>query len=310
MSDIFWKEYSLWCRGKEFPRETKFRKVMYNKIDLESEWKGVDDYVSIFSLDQVFYENFDTFYLDIDGKEGGTKEAWSKFEKIRKAVNLSRVYFSGVGIAAFVDLDSLIKGKDVYKATMKKWIKDNGVDDLVDPATVGDVRRVSKVPFTKSSKSGNTVVRFNINDDMGMMMNRSVNSIPTFDLGIKIFHVEPVSFIKKDMKVIEGKWKGEYPPCIEQSIMNLKMTGELNHRERLHFAAFLLQIGREDLLWDTLRSANDFSESISGYQVAYLKDRNFKPFNCVNVSGEICPFANKRECVFYPNIMVYMEKFK
>ncbi len=310
MDDLFKHEYNIWSRNKPFPRETKFRKVINSYDDLDKLWNGVDDYASIFNLSDIFYERYDTFYLDIDGKSDGTLEAWGKFQYVRDKVKLSRVYFSGIGIAAFVDLNTIIEGKDNYKATMKEWVAQNELEDYIDPATIGDVRRVSKLPLTTSKKSGRTVVRFDINDDMETMLQRSLDRLPYQNDNISKYDVDVVKNEIPQFEMGEVKWKGMYPQCIENSILSVAKSGELEHRARLHMAAFLTMIGREDELWKTLQNANDFNIEISKYQVEYIKERGLKPFACDNLLSDVCPFKNKRECIFYPSITKFMRRFE
>jgi len=96
---------------------------------------------------------------------------------------------------------------------------------------------------------------------------------------------------------------GQYPPCIEKLLEDLKSGKNLPHHARFALATFLLNIGKPiDEVVDLFRTSPDFNERITRYQVEHLaglrgsrvkyspyKCSNMKSLGlCVDVEGKIC----------------------
>ena len=85
-----------WFRVNPILREYGLKRNRIENIDdLKGVWKGVDEYASIFSLKQVFYQKYDTIFFDIDGKT--FEEAYSKYKYVQQRLKsfITREYFSG-----------------------------------------------------------------------------------------------------------------------------------------------------------------------------------------------------------------------
>jgi len=96
---------------------------------------------------------------------------------------------------------------------------------------------------------------------------------------------------------------GEYPPCITALLNELKSGKNLPHHARFALATFLLNIGKPiDEVVDLFRSAPDFNERVTRYQVEHLAGLRgsrvkYSPYKCsnmrslglcVDLEGKIC----------------------
>ncbi|MEM0143004.1 MAG: hypothetical protein QXL94_03515 [Candidatus Parvarchaeum sp.] len=309
-----------WCKGEErlFPRELSLgRKLVRSYEELERKWVDVDEYLSLFNLRERFYDSYDTLAFDIDGKNGGTIEAREKLDLFKRQFPFEgRLYFSGVGFHYFVDLKKPILGKKNYKSFSTALYKQYSLENIVDRAIVGDVSRMLRAPLSINSKSGLKAIPIDYEETKHKLpqnyeyckQKTTLYEVEEFDIQEEIVNK---SFEKKVVKG-KGDWKsvyGMYPPCILMSIKLLKETGELDHNERIHLASFLLNVNDEKTLREALKTANDYSESISNYQIEYIKARHLKSFSCKNISEDICPYyKHQRNCTFYPSINPYVDR--
>ncbi len=295
-----------WTRGNNFPRDYGFHTgVIENIDDLNKRWgAGVNQYSSVFGLRQIAYMEYDEFFYDIDGKT--TEEAYPRYKEALDKLGdmVTRKYCSGRGFWLHIDSNDIVRGRDAYKLIARKLASSYGIDKISDTSVIGDVRRVSRLPSSINSKTGMYVTRLSGDESLDEIMWRVKNYVPyeaevrRHNLKIEIEGVEPIN----ERRELGGKWVGSYPSCIINAERFLKDLGELNHPARLHLAAFLIQIGREEELWEYLKRANDFNEGISKYQINYLRANNILPYKCANASAEICPFDVKQQCPFYPSI--------
>lgn len=308
--------YKVWSREQMFPRELSLgRKIITNEEDFTKLKSSTDEYLSVFNMKQMFYETYDTIFFDIDGKTGGTNEAIAKYMKFKQNYNfISRLYFSGVGLHVYTDLVTPIRGKAEYKQFCNKLVKKYNLIGLIDSSAVGDTSRLARLPHSVNSRSGKTTIQI-LDSELIKKPEEYVETIYAgkkyvlVDFGIEI---EERKQEKSQLVKLTKDWKkvyGDYPPCINNALNMIEKEGELNHTERIHLATFLINIGREDELWEALKKANDYSESISIYQVEYLKSRNMKSYSCANVEDDICSYAgNKKLCPFYPSVNIFINK--
>lgn len=276
--------------------------------------------MSIFNLRQRFYEEYDTIYLDIDGKKGDTPEAFAKLKSVySKFPYISRCYYSGVGYHLFIDLIVNIKGMRSYKNYVRELVRKYKLEEFLDSSCIGDYSRVARVPNSINSKSGNKMILIDLNS---IANSSSHEQLLKGKIGVsRKFTFEELGLSPKDILVTETKsvqkasvsWEEKYgknyPPCITNSINFLMEEGELNHNERLHLATFLINIGREDELREALKFANDYSEKITDYQIEYLKSREMVSFSCDRVEDDICSYVGRKKlCPFYPSVNVSIRR--
>ncbi|MEM0142479.1 MAG: hypothetical protein QXL94_00795 [Candidatus Parvarchaeum sp.] len=312
------KNIEVWARGELFPREYSLsRKIVSNFNEIKNAWNGTDEYLSLFSLREGFYMRFNSMVFDIDGKSGGTLEALEKLKAFREKFKfISRVYFSGVGFHVFTDFKEPIADKIVYKTFARNLVAKYGLETLVDMSCVGDVRRMLRAPTSINSKSNLMAGQVSLEEVFKVPYSNYTYIIekgekyPIEEFGVSLTERIP----KEHLETKEGRvreWKdvyGQYPPCITTAAKSLDEEGELNHSERIHLAAFLIGIGKEDELIEHLKNATDFNERISEYQVNYIRENSIRSFSCKNASNSICGYVGmKSRCPFYPSINSFVD---
>jgi len=78
----------------------------------------------------------------------------------------------------------------------------------------------------------------------------------------------------------------EYPPCVKDLLERLKNSENLPHTARWYLAVFLLQTGMkvEDVI-ALFRSAPDYDEHTTRYQVEYIAKKGYKVPTCTSVES-------------------------
>lgn len=78
----------------------------------------------------------------------------------------------------------------------------------------------------------------------------------------------------------------DYPPCIKDLISRLQNSENLPHTARWFLATFLLQSGmKEDDVVALFRSAPDFEEKTTRYQVEYISRKGYRVPSCSNAES-------------------------
>ena len=118
----------------------------------------------------------------------------------------------------------------------------------------------------------------------------------TTELAIRL--AEPLGMViglvnARQSEVIELSGAGEedWPPCMRNAIVQLSDGVNVNHSGRLFLASISRTVGlpRESCV-DLFRSAPDFSETTTSYQVDHIYDREYTPAGCSNLKvNHNCP---------------------
>ena len=79
---------------------------------------------------------------------------------------------------------------------------------------------------------------------------------------------------------------GEYPPCVKDLLEKLRNSENLPHTARWYLAVFLLQSGMkvEDVI-ALFRTAPDFNEHTTRYQVEYIARKGYRVPSCASVDS-------------------------
>lgn len=311
-------EWRVWTRGDNGPREFGLtRRVVVGYDGVKEKWTGTDEYAAVFSSEQIKSGTFDTILMDIDAHNGEDWTIKAKDVLSRCTIPPTRVYVTGRGAHFYWDLDEPVKGAGRYKQVVSALVKIWGIKELVDAHVVGDVRRVARLPMSVNSKNGGWAVRVpkEILDASDIRVSASIETLVTEAPG-KITLI--VGETEEAQKTFPPQLNGgaqhifkesEYPPCIRIAIKQMMDTGELDHMQRLHLFSFLVQNDEMQKGWELLKNyAGDFNPSISEYQLNNLAQKEHRPYKCGNVPKDLCPYAQQRECVYYPSINVWRQK--
>lgn len=303
---------SEWMRGDKFLREFSLSRIfVYNMNDLINHLQGVDDYLAVFSMREIFNETFDTIFFDIDSGFDGLVKFMSQVK-----LPPSRLYFSGnKGFHVYYDLKKPIVGHKLYSLASKLIVNKYNLKDIIDNSVVGDVRRIARLVGTVNSKSGKYMIKLNSggNYSSDEILKLAVDNKSADVGGVQKYEISEIVDINEIKNVaetdsyvfIKGKIfrrYAEYPKCIHNAMVSLLNTGELNHVERLVLAGFLLANDDEDLLRWILKFAHDYDSHYTNYQIEYLKRKQFKIYKCANIPSTICPYSDKKKCPYYPSL--------
>jgi len=301
-------------RSGGFPRQWGLhREIVHSYDEMKILWKdGRDKFSSIFSLEQMKNEVYDTVGFDVESKEHN--DIFKNYKNLQYVLyNLreipKRVYFTGRGFWVFLDLKNFVRGKSAYKIFCRKIAEEYDLLNYIDSSVLGDASRIARLPSSINTKTGYYMVRIDEDYSFDKVLYSAKNNISVLK-GIErvdlTYDVENDEYTGSRVNgVVE--WKGSYPPCIENAIKSINLVGELDHNSRRHLASFMLKIGKEKELRELLAKTNDYQEHITAYQIEDIKRRDLLVNKCSNVTNEICPFKNKRECVYYPSINHVLE---
>ncbi len=308
------KLYSQWFRTTDaFPREYGLGRQIVNNYDelisLINKYNFANIYSSVFSKWQLFFDEYDTIPLDV---EAGSKEAHNDVitaydicQQIVEKVKPSRMYFTGRGYHLFYDLPAKISGRENYKSFVKKFIKYYDIIN-VDHVILGNVRAVMRLPATLNTKTNFWMVQISPDMKLTKIIENAKANIHyewknmDFRIDEKIFEIEEE---KRPEPIPMQIDTSEYPDCITNAISQLKDTGELDHIQRLHLASYLTMIGKKSDINQLLANhAKDYNKNITDYQLNWIEQKGYVPYSCNKVPSDICKFADKTMCPFYPNI--------
>jgi|GEM_PF-5412056 len=288
-----------------------------------------DYFVAVYSNEQIEKRMVDTIFIDIDDRDinKSYEKLWgilTRLERMGIDVGKLRIYFSGKkGFHIFLDFDPIWLPNFVsFRSVCMRLLRELKIEKLIDIRTVGDWRRVSRVPYTKHSGSGLYCYPVDPTESIQVIKSEAVN--PSI-VEIKVNRRNCRS-IRKYLKGIVKSYGRVYkrniecrisrrpkpeglelPPCIKAWLSELAETHELDHYARLNIAIFLLRSGWSvDEIVNLFSIANDFDEHKTRYQVEYAKKRELLMWSCHKlIDMGLCPLENPKSCTFYPSINRY-----
>jgi len=305
-----------WLRGNIGLREISLNRILADEARVEvyvdnCRRDGKDCYVSVFTDYQIWMGIYDTVLLDIDGDvEDPYSDMRTVYSILKNNLLDGRVYYTGRGYHIYIDFMPI--RIDRYSDRVRRWAEELGILKYVDRKVLGDIRRMARVPLTKNTKTGRWMVEIDPEMDEKEIIENSEAGVevvrrelkPT-DLGERLLLVDVNGGRRITPRALMKVKDGKYPPCIEQALMKLKVSGELDHAERLHLANYLLRVMSVDEVVDVFRYAKDFSERYTRYQLEWFLRNNYKPYSCARaIQMGICPCM----CKYYPNVLNSLEE--
>jgi len=317
-------------RGTGFPRDLGF----YNRIKVNSfeemvklirENNGKRNIaLQIYSDEQIEKGEIDTVFLDFDIKRGddvskGTlEECKREAEELRERFG-GRLYFSGYkGFHLYIDIPPVVLNKNLSRV-LREWVSRNIASEYLDLSSVGDKRRIARVPYTMHMESGAYMVPVRAGDSLNDVLFRAISGGEVDSVGVvrNKSVAEELLKIKEELDdCVQSSNNGnsnnnregalrllskELPPCIREFLGELNANGELDHYKRFQVAVFLLRCGFtvEDVV-KVFMKAQDFNEYKSRYQIEYFKRRDMKMFGCRKAKQMgMCPLETPELCPYY-----------
>jgi len=322
-----------------YGRDPDTGEPLYTRLTLDSELAYYflfektreDFYVAVYSNDQIQKKMIDTVFIDIDADN--LNEAYEKlWIVLRKLEGLGidpgrlRIYFSGKkGFHVFLDFEPLYLPPFIHLGSLlHRALKSLGIAGrFIDQRVLGDWRRVSRVPFTRHSKSGLYCIPIDPTQDIISIQALASKLESGREIVIDRENCRPFRNLLKnilrryssyrrvitvEVRLRESRHVVEMPPCIRAWLRELASTGELDHYARLNLAIFLWRMGwrKEDIV-ELFKFARDFDEHKTTYQIEYAVKRDLLMWSCPKlIDLGLCPLANNpRSCPFYPSINRY-----
>lgn len=254
--DVIQSQWLEHCKHR-FPRDVAFPWRIKN-VDKETFLREVrrrlethNIYAGVYSYDEINSMKIDTVFIDIDisyDKLGKGVVMNFVYHICEKYGGMPRVYFTGNrGFAVYIDFDKHIKIENTLG--VKKWIdslvlESKSNPSVFDTAVWGDLKRVSRLPFTINQKSPNK--RMCIPVDITWTIDEMISESEKFS-GRKWVEIEPSDsdLIYKDLK----RYEAEAKEVIRQ-LKEFRPKIELNDDilERLASLAPLLKDGCKRIL--------------------------------------------------------------
>lgn len=309
-----------------FPREMLFlgseskKRILVNDVmDFIKfiEAFDIDCYTSVYSQWQQVNSVYDTIPLDIDGKNIG--ESYDKYVKVSEILNdqkLRRVC-SARGFHIYVDYKP-VSFKN-YPEAVRRWIKDKGLEDLIDVRVSVDVRRVLRVLYTINSKVNLFAVPISENDDLDRIKDRI-----KLGWGASVKPIEWNDDIREDLEKFDGqarevgrgKIKGtdyfngktnvsDFPPCIREIMKDATMTDKMRNVGRMILGMFLVKVWDYDKVVQFYSRMSNYNERKTFFQINNMMEKDYNIYSCDNISvmSEYCHYKDDFDkCPFYPNI--------
>ena len=122
-----------WLRvDKPFPREFFLNRVVVDSEEAYNKMKGESEqYFSIFSLNQILYQRFDTIVFDVEDATHSVVKSYNCYKRVIEKIGdiVSRIYFTGRGYHIYIDLANPIEDKHKYKEIANKIVEKYGIKD-------------------------------------------------------------------------------------------------------------------------------------------------------------------------------------
>ena len=280
-------------------------------------YKDKDFYTNIFSEEQKQNKTIDTIWLDIDINKGdkNSENAYNKYLEVYDKIKQfePRSLYSGRGFHINADFEP-IKIKHYYPMVVS-FLDKHKILDLIDKQTI-ELNRVSRVPYTKNTKTGLYCVPINNGDSLKEVIEYAKNPIPLREIKFKQNHSlrEELIEINKNIKeYVVAPFKNgyrviksekDYPPCIVKFLKDIE-TGGLEHIARLQLAMFLIKMEKDDnYISKIFKKTKDYNDRQTQYQLGYIRNRGLKLYGCEKMrTFKLCPTM---VCPFYPSCNFYL----
>ena len=234
-------------------------------------------------------------FFDFDS-EGDLDRAWCDVVKFADAlirfygVRPLIVFSGGKGYHVYVFLNRLYSfeaekieiAKQIYLQLQKILLRGLELRSL-DTHVLGDIKRLSRLPFSLNEKSGNLCLPIDLNRRF---------YLPCSLFGFQTFGLSE-DFVKKACEEVKEKTllkplhrvnilRGQSEsirPIVRELIEECREGRDLTHRERLIILLEMLKAGCSDQeIHDVFRNQPDYDEKKTQYFIEHARKRRYKPF--------------------------------
>jgi hypothetical protein len=252
-------------------------------------------FTSVYSDYEVENSIASTLFYDIDVdhvlKNGKSLTVYDFVADSKPLLDQVRTVYSGRrGVHIYVDINPVRVG-DLSRAA--EYVAELlGIKDYVDRQAMGDWRRMSRVPFSYHSATGDECVVIT------PTTNTKLAEEITHILASKFGSVSKSFSVKIDDRIKDTLYvNGTPPPCV----LYLFGRRDLPHQARLHLGSYLLQLGltpEEAVV--IFAPMEDFKPETTLYYLRWLDERKYHMYSCEKARAlGLCPL-NCQHCEYYP----------
>jgi len=255
-------------------------------------------------------------FFDFDSKES-LDTAWEEASKFAKALITyytvkPLLVFSGMkGFHIFVFLKSVFQFptwwagfvKEIYKDMQKRLLMGFNFKTL-DPAVVGDIKRLARVPYSIHQETGSLCQPISLDREPVQVESLDEYREAGLDLGVlrmsyNHVYAQQNKSAPKTPRIKGGN--GRARPCIEAALKQRLNDGN-GHKMRLAIAAEYLNKGSSiPEVVQLFCSQDDYGDgSKSRYYVEDINHKGYKPFRCSTIKqlnfclGEQCSLRRRK----------------
>jgi hypothetical protein len=220
--------------------------------------------------------------------------------QLEPIINVVRALYSGRrGVHLHVDLNPIriadLRRAAIYVAELF------GITDTVDKQTLGDWKRLCRVPYSYHGLSGQQCVVLNATTDtqLSHTLSELLHEKFAAKSSFNSYTVNAVNVDRRD----DVYTLGEPPPCISYILGQLSAGIELTHQARLHLGAYLLKLGlKPDEAAVLFKTSPDFDYTVSYAHLRWMYEHNYKMYSCEKAKMYgLCPLPVDG-CKYAPSI--------
>jgi len=244
----------------------------------------------LFGLEKLFYDFDSKGELNKAWKDASTfLLALEKYYSVKPLIVFSgqKGYHVYVFLSNCVLMPTFHEGflKNLYGDVQKRILKGLNFETL-DKGVIGDIKRLSRVPYSIHEKTGKLCQPLNLNREpiqVSSLDEYRENGLPT-----KLLEVCGSEILKREKQQTYHrktffKHSGKIRPCLEAALSLSLNKGE-GHKMRLAIATEYLNKGFSvPQIVDLFHSQVDFSEEKTRYFVEDAQKKGYKPFKCATI---------------------------
>lgn len=254
-------------------------------------------FTSVYSDYEVENQIVSELFYDID-VEHDVVELINKLERIISQVRA--VYSGRRGIHIHVDVYPVVRVTDLRYVSM--YVAEMlGIADIVDRQTLGDWRRLCRVPLSYHAATGNRVTVLNATTNP--VLSRSLSELLSEKYSSRStnYTVRVSDDVRETVTTL-----GEPPACVKFLLGQLESGHNLSHAARLHLGAYLMKLGlRPDEASVLFTKLPDYSPTVTQYQLDWLFKNRYNMYSCRRARElGLCPIQ-PANCPYYPSPNIF-----
>jgi hypothetical protein len=257
-------------------------------------------------------QKIEKLFFDFDSP-GNLEQAWLDAKKLAGCLQQyygaeSLIVFSGckgyhvyTWLVNAVEVESPLAGKTFCRIIQRKVTAGLKLSTL-DPAVIGDIKRLSRVPYTVHEKSGGLCVPVAVNREPVLV--QKLDGYRQHGLSQKFIDLckdEANSQLEKPSHASSGQYLNkDVRPCILEAL-NQPLQRKEGHLMRIAIAREYLNAGFQvSEVAQLFQVQNDFDAGRTRYYLEYLQSNKYRPFKCRTINdlgfclGSKCPFYRKK----------------